>query len=71
MRITIPVSAGELIDKLTILNVKVERLTAPEKLQNVAHELRLLEAVRTATLPELADLAGLEARLHEVNARLW
>ena len=42
---SIPVSWGELIDKVTILEVKAERLTAPQALANVRRELAALEAV--------------------------
>ena len=41
--IQIPVSPGELLDKLTILRIKAARITDPAKLGNIRHELQLLE----------------------------
>src|SRR5271157_5710720 len=67
----VPVSWGELIDKITILEIKAERLQAPAAQANATHELSLLRAV----LAELADsppgLAVLRGKLAAVNRRLW
>jgi len=71
MRITIPVSAGELVDKITILKVKAARLSAAEKLKNVRHELLLLEGVMAESLPVSHQLSELALLLQSVNARLW
>ena len=68
--IMIPVSAGELIDKITILRVKAERI-APEKRPNVLRELRALESVAAEQVPPSPDLHGLTAELQGVNAALW
>ena len=70
MMINIPVSAGELIDKITILQVKSVRMSDAAKLANVARELELLEAERQSVLASF-DLTDLTARLREVNDRLW
>ena len=70
MLIHIPVSAGELIDKITILRVKADRIGAAKR-PNVVRELRLLEAVMEEALPPSPKLAALAGRLAEVNARLW
>jgi len=70
MLIHIPVSAGELIDKITILRVKAERIGAQKK-PNVLRELRLLEAILDRELPPSPELATLTSRLAEINARLW
>jgi tetratricopeptide (TPR) repeat protein len=61
------VSAGELLDKLTILQIKAERITDPAKLRNVHTELEALEAVRAtlAPSPELTE------ELKAVNEQLW
>ncbi|HEY2616492.1 MAG TPA: DUF6165 family protein [Acetobacteraceae bacterium] len=64
----VPVSWGELIDKITILEIKVERLRAPAARANAAHELTLLRA-ELAEPP--AGLAALQAELAGVNRRLW
>ena len=70
MLIHIPVAAGELIDKITILRVKAERI-GPDKKPNVIHELRLLEKVMDEALAPSPELAALTHRLAGVNASLW
>ncbi len=67
MSILIPVSAGELVDKITILRVKAARID-PAKRPNVVKELALLEAVAAQSLPDLAELI---AELEMVNGQLW
>jgi hypothetical protein len=71
MSVTIPVSWGELLDKITILRIKKERLADPEKRRNVLRELTILEKAwqgRQSTPGELAELAE---HLHSVNEALW
>ncbi len=70
MAILIPVSAGELIDKLTILRVKAARIDAA-KLANVNKELALLEAAADEALGGVAEIDSLSAELEAVNAALW
>ena len=70
MAIMIPVSAGELIDKLTILRVKVARIGA-EKRANVQKELELLETAAARELGGVPALESLAAELEAVNAALW
>lgn len=65
----VPVSWGELLDKITILEIKVERLSAPVARQNAAHELALLRAELAADVPP--GLAALRGQLAVVNRRLW
>ncbi len=69
--IMVPVSPGELIDKLTILRLKRERITESAKLANVRHEEAALLAVATAHLPGSTRLAALGDELYAINARLW
>lgn len=68
MSILIPVSPGELVDKITILRVKAARI-APDKQANVRRELALLEAVAAKALP--SGLEAYFADLEAVNAALW
>ena len=68
--IMIPVSAGELVDKITILRVKAERI-APDKQANVRRELAALEAVAAEQLPPSSELGRLQSELEAVNAALW
>jgi len=69
--ILIEVGPGELIDKITILVIKSERMSDPAKLANVRHELQVLEAARRAYIPASAELQRLEAELKAVNEALW
>ena len=70
MTLLIPVSAGELIDKITILRVKAARIDAA-KLANVEKELNLLEAVAARDLAHVTQIDALAAELEAVNAALW
>ena len=65
----VPISWGELIDKITILEIKLERLNAPRARKNAAHELALLQAELTTDAP--APLAALRDALGLTNRRLW
>jgi len=71
MPILAPVSAGELIDKITILRVKAERIGDPAKEANVRAELAMLEATAAKALPASEELDRLTAELTEINAALW
>ena len=69
--ILVPVSPGELIDKITILRLKAERISDPAKGANVAHELAILTDLAGRAVPRVDGLAALEAELQEINAGLW
>jgi hypothetical protein len=69
--ILVPISPGELLDKITILRIKCARIADPAKLANVRLELSRLEHSRAASLPAAADLAAEESELERVNAVLW
>jgi hypothetical protein len=68
----VPVSWGELIDKITILEIKVDRLTAPDAARHAEHELGLLRGVLAALGGDAPpELPGLAAELATINRRLW
>jgi len=69
--ISVEISPGELIDKITILEIKLERMGDPEKLKNVAVELEVLSQARAGAMPPSAELDGLTAELKAINAKLW
>lgn len=72
--ISVPVSFGELLDKIAILQIKSERMTDPAKLANVRNELSALEKTwmgHPAAAGGGADVARLRAELKAVNERLW
>lgn len=69
--IRVPVSLGELADKVSILEIKAARIADPARRANVARELEALRlAWAEAALPPLASLDGW-AELVEVNTALW
>jgi hypothetical protein len=68
---TIPVSWGELVDKITILELKAERIKDEGARANVAKELVALLAVGGAALASDTQLAAQKATLKRVNAALW
>jgi hypothetical protein len=69
--ILVEVSIGELIDKITILEIKNERITDPAKLRNVRTELEALTATRGREIIASEALDRLTAELKAVNERLW
>ncbi len=71
MSILAPISAGELVDKITILRVKAERIGDAAKEANVRKELALLEGIAAEKLTPSAELDRLTAELTEINAALW
>jgi hypothetical protein len=58
------------MDKITILEIKSERIKNPSQLENIAHELEALRAVRLRDI-ERAMFDKLSAELKGVNAKLW
>ena len=70
-RIEVPVSAGELVDKLTILEIKSERIKDAGKLVNIRREFAGLSAIVDPMLKANAGLAPLKASLRTINETLW
>mgnify|MGYP001329026857 FL=1 len=71
MRIEIPVSFGELIDKLTILEIKKSKITDNEKLKNIQLEFELLNKKYRTKLKDTKELQVFYDALLEVNHKLW
>lgn len=71
VQILVPVSWGELIDKITILEIKEQRLTAPAQLLNVRRELDGLMAVCTRHASAQTDWSPLADALRAINEQLW
>lgn len=67
----LPVAWGEVIDKLTILDIKCDRLIDPVALSNVRHERAILAEAAQEPLEGSSALRTLRDRLHDVNAALW
>jgi hypothetical protein len=66
-----PVSYGELIDKITILEIKSRQITDPAKLANVRNELDLLNATWANDAASQTDISRERADLLKVNETLW
>ncbi|HTV32396.1 MAG TPA: DUF6165 family protein [Methylocella sp.] len=69
--LAIPGSAGELFDKITILEIKEQRIGEPEKLAHIRHELALLNKLKAECGFGGGGLAALESELRSVNGFLW
>jgi hypothetical protein len=69
--IKVPMSPGELLDKITILRIKSQRMTDPRKLSNVRIELTTLEETWSASAYAGIDVEADVNALQAVNQRLW
>ena len=67
----VPISPGELIDKITILEIKSQRMQDPAKLRNVRTELELLRDTWRNSPFAATDISSEWTQLRDVNARLW
>ena len=67
----VPISPGELIDKITILEIKSQRMTDAAKLHNVRTELVLLTDTWRASPFSATDIRAEWDELREVNGKLW
>ncbi len=70
-RIMAEISYGELVDKITILEIKSERITNPEKLKNIHIELDSLRETYQKYIGNSAEVAQLKQELKKVNEILW
>lgn len=69
--ITIEVAPGELLDKLTILAIKLERIDDAAKKANVRIEFVVLDAARAQAIPATAEVERLTGELRAANEALW
>lgn len=69
--ILVPVAAGELVDKITILEIKRDRISDPARTANVIRELEALRKVADAVFGTTQAHVGLQANLKAVNELLW
>jgi len=67
----VPVSPGEVMDKITILRIKAARITDATKLANVKRELEILERTWAESVYGQQDISADTAALQAVNERLW
>ena len=71
MLLLVQTSPGEFLDKVTILEIKSERMSDPAKLANVQRELTLLRETWGASPLSARDVSALVAQLKGVNEALW
>jgi len=71
MRIKIEVSPGELLDKISILEIKSERIRDEAKLGHVRRELETLQRSRDEAVPDGAEVRALFGALKTINEALW
>ena len=69
--ILVEIGSGELIDKITILEIKSTRIKDAEKLKNISHELSILSAARDSALCGIDGLQDLAVQLKALNEDLW
>jgi hypothetical protein len=67
----VPVSPGEVMDKITILRIKAARMSDATKLANVRRELEILERTWSESVYGPKDISAETAALQAVNERLW
>jgi len=70
-QISAPVSVGELLDKMAILEIKSERIKDEAKLANVRKELAVLEQTWRESGLDREELAPMRAELKTINEALW
>ena len=65
------ISAGELLDKITILEIKKEKITDNDKLKNINKELSSLTITSNEKIPDKSKIKDLLTSLKKINYRLW
>ena len=71
MQLLIPISVGELIDKITILKIKQQKASDSQKLSNINRELEELEHAWNTANTSGVDISDLQNQLTQVNENLW
>jgi hypothetical protein len=69
--IQVPVSPGEVLDKITILEIKSERMDDPVKVANVRRELGLLQDTWRQSVDDDETVRGIHSKLKSINEDLW
>jgi len=69
--IPVPISPGELLDKISILEIKSDRIDDPHKRANVEREFDMLTGLWHAESAETADITQMRAELKALNEKLW
>tara|TARA_Y100001935_G_scaffold202972_1_gene171529 strand:- start:80 stop:475 length:396 start_codon:yes stop_codon:yes gene_type:complete len=70
-KILAEISAGELIDKITILEIKKDKISNAEKLENVQKELSSLNETLKIFIPDQSKIINFKENLKKINLELW
>jgi hypothetical protein len=70
-KIIVEVSIGELLDKISILEIKLEKIKDPEKLKFISNEYSILKSQLDNNVQTDNELNNLFASLKEINSKLW
>lgn len=71
MTLSVPISPGELLDKLTILEIKSERIHDFNKLEHINGELKVLRSLLNDNITISNELDQFMANLKSINEKLW
>lgn len=71
MKIKVPISIGELVDKITILHIKIEKMEDSKKLIQAKKEARYLEKALYDNIEKDSEFKSLFEKLADVNLELW
>lgn len=71
MTISVEVSYGEMLDKISILEIKLEKVSNPGQRENISRELGILSEARDQGLSGGLDFSEIYSSLKNVNLRLW
>ena len=70
-KILAEISAGELIDKITILEIKKDKITDQTKLSEIQKELGSLNVIMKNSIPDKKEIKNLKSKLKDINLKLW
>ena len=70
-KILAEISVGELIDKITILEIKKEKILSKEKLVDINKELKSLNETMKKYIPDQKEILSYKNDLKNINAKLW
>jgi len=69
--ITIPIAPSEFLDKITVLEIKLDKITDPEKVKNIKKEYDILMDFRKENIPNSAEVDNLYKELKNANLTIW
>jgi len=70
-KILVEVSVGELLDKISILEIKSEKIKDPEKLNFINDEYKILQDQLNTNIKNYSEIESLYNSLKEINSKLW